>query len=198
MMEDYYSPHAQLLLARSLVLVGHPASGVDQVGRMISGRTGVPFNDVERAAEAMAGASRGRVLLDDGIERMRELEGAALEKAVRRRPSGVIVMESGLFERPEWLTWLQERCDVLYVRRPDAVLLHLVREQVARVPGSLPEFMAGAPHDTASLRDYLAERESTLGGVELIVEAENRAPSWVASQIIGSLEHVFQAESLAR
>lgn len=196
MTEGYYSPHPQLALQQPLVLVGHPGAGVDQIGRMISGRTGLPFNDVERAAESMAGASRSRILMDEGIGRLREFEAAALDKAVRRKPAGIVVMESGLLEDAPRRSWLRARCAVVYVRRPDDVLLALVRQRVARAPGSLPEFLVGPPERVEELREYLAPREGALSEIDVIVEAEGRGPSWVASEIIASLDRLLAVERL--
>lgn len=194
MMEDYYSPHPRVLLSRPLVLVGHPAAGVEQVGRGICGRTGLPFNHVERGAEALAGASRARILLDTGLEQLRDLETRALAKSVRRRPCGVIVMESGLFENADLVAWLAERSTLLYLRRPDAVLLDLIRRHLARSAGGLPDFPTGPPDGPESLRELLAPRERGLASIERIVEAGDAHPGRLVGPIMGSLDRLMSVE----
>jgi shikimate kinase len=196
MNEGYYDPYPRLALDRPLVLVGHPGSGVDRIGRTIAGRTGLAFNDVERSAESLAGGSRSRVLVEEGIARLREVESAALGKAIRRKPFGVVVMETGLLEDAERRHWLQSRCTVVYVRRSNEILLARIQRQRARAPGSLPEFLVGAPRLVEELRDFLAPREAALGEIGVVIEAEEGHPMWVAGEVLASLEDLLGVERL--
>ena len=190
----YYEPHPLLVLDRPLVLVGHPGAGADQVGRVISGRTGLAFNDVERSVESIAGRSRSQILLEDGLERLRELEGAALLAAIHREPFGIVVMESGLLEDPTWREQLRDLCTVVYLRRPSHALLSRIQRQLERAPGSLPEFLVGAPRKVDELRTYLGPRESALREVDVIFEAQEGQTGLVASEILASLHHLVGVE----
>lgn len=190
MSDGYYAPHPRLVLDQPLVLVGHPGSGVDQIGRMIAGRTGLAFNDIERATESMAGGSRSRILIEQGLARLRELEALALEKALRRRPVGLVVMESGPIEDAARCAWLNERARVVYVRRPLGVLLRRIQHAVTRSPGSLPEFLVGAPANEEELREHLAHREAALLQAPVIVEAGDDHPARVAEEILAAIDHL--------
>jgi shikimate kinase len=190
MSDGYYAPHPRLVLDRPLVLVGHPGSGVDQVGRMMAGRTGLAFNDVERSAESLAGESRSSVLVRFGLERLREWEARALERAIRRRPFGVVVMESGLLADDDRRDWLQEQARIVYVRRDDATLLARIGRQLELAPGSLPEFVVAAPRRVEELRAHLRDRERALCEISVIVEAGDTHPSTVATGILASLDHL--------
>jgi len=192
--DAYYDPHPLLTLAQPLALVGHPGSGVAAIGRMLSGRTGLPFNDVERAAEAMVGSSRSQLAVERGIDALRDVERAAIEKALRRKPFGLIVMESGLFEDPDTHTRLVEHCRVVYVRRPEAVLLGRIRRLLAEVPGSLPEFLMGAPADAEALAAFLQPRDSVLSRIEVVLEAGDQSGSIIAGQILDSLDRLVGVE----
>ena len=194
MTEGYYDPHPSLLLAQPLVLVGHPGSGVAAVARMISGRTGLPFNDVERAAESMAGASRSRLLLERGLEALRRVEQEALERAVRRRPCGVVAMESGLLESESHRAWLEEQARIVYLRRDVETLLVRIREQLDQTPGSLPEFLAGPPRQASDLQQHLAAREAALSRIETIVDGGDDHPSTIAAQILSALDRLVGVE----
>jgi len=196
MPHGYYEPHPLVALDRPLVLVGHPGSGVDQVGRVIAGRTGLPFNDIERSAESMAGRSRSQILLEEGIEKLRELEGAALLAAIHREPFGIVVMESGLLEDPIWKEQLRDDCSVVYVRRPSAALLARIQRQVERAPGSLPEFLVGAPRQVEELRAYLGPRESALRDIDIIFDAQEGQATLVASEILASMHHLLGVERI--
>lgn len=196
MTQDYYAPHPRLALDQPLVLIGHPGAGVDQVGRMISGRTGLVFSDVARSVESRAGGSRSRVLVEQGLERLRALEAAALETAVHRRPFGVVVMESGPIEDPARRAWLVEHARVVYVQRPFASLLRRIQRAVERAPGSLPEFLMGAPEREEDLREHLAAREAALVEIPVIVEAGDAHPARIADEILACLDHLIGVERI--
>jgi shikimate kinase len=195
-LDHYYDPYPTLSLDQPLVLAGHPGSGVDRIGRMIAGRTGLPFNDVERASESRAGRSRARIVVEEGLGALRALEEAALLQAVERTPFGVVVMETGLLEDAARCAWLQARCAVVYVRRPDAALLERIRRQVARSPGSLPEFLLGAPRRVEELKTYLAPREHALREIEIVLDAGDRHTTRIASDILASLNRLLGVERL--
>lgn len=196
MSDAYYAPHPRLSLDRPLVLVGHPGSGVSRIGRVIAGRTGLVLSDVERSAESLAGGSRSRVLVESGLPRLRELEARALERAIRRRPFGLVVMESGLLEEEERRHWLQEHARIVYVRRDDAALLARIQRQLERAPGSLPEFLMGAPRRVEELREHLREREEALAEISVIVEAGGEHTARVAAEILASLDHLVGVERI--
>lgn len=183
----YYDPHPLVSLSVPLVLVGHPGSGVAPIGRGVAARTGLPFNDVARSAEASAGCSRSQLVVEHGIGALRRAETRALARAIRRRPCGVVVLSSGALEEADARRWLAADTRTVYVRRPLPVLLDGVRRTLARAPGSLPEFLMGAPEDPDSLGSYLAPREALLASFDAVVEAGDRTAVAVAGEILASL-----------
>jgi len=190
----YYDPHPLLLLEEPLALVGHPGSGIAQTGRMISGRTGLPFNDIARTVEAMAGRSLARVVMESGIESLRKKEIEALLQALARRPCGVIVLESGSFERADFGRWLQERCRVVHVRRPAAVLLARIRQGIEHHPGSFPDFLVATPNSEEELAAHWAPRDSQLDSIEVCLEAGDEHPHRIAEHILESLDRLMSVE----
>lgn len=196
MSQGYYDPHPLMTLDRPLVLIGHPGAGIDQVGRMLAGRTGLAFNDVERSAESSAGSSRSRILLESGLKTLRETEARALARAIRRRPCGVVVMESGLVEDAETFAWLTEQAALVYVRRDEERLLARIRQQLEDAPGSLPEFLMGAPPDVEALRGHLRTRDEKLSEISVIVEARDEHPSRISGQILASLDDLLGVERI--
>ena len=186
-MDGYYDPHPLLALERPLTLVGHPGSGVAATGRMICGRTGLPFNDVERATEAMAGRSRAQIAVEEGVPRLLALEAEALEQAVSRRPNGVVVIGSALLEDAARNRWLRTKSLVVYLQRPARVLLARIRRQLANAPASLPEFVLGVPGTPADLERHLAARSAALAALDLVFEAGDQHPARVAEAILRDL-----------
>lgn len=196
MSQGYYDPHPLLALDRPLALVGHPAAGCARVAREIAGRTGIAFNDVERATEGFAGRSSSQIVVEEGLSELIRLETRALHQAVRRRPCGVVAVASRLLEDRALAAWLIERTCLVYIRRPDAVLLERLRRRAAAAPGSLPEFLAGVPTSVQGLQLHLAERESVLRQVDVVFDAASQHPSRVADEILGALDRLVSVAPL--
>ena len=196
MLDGYYEPHPRVALDRPLLLVGHPGSGVAQVGRAICGLTGLPFNDVERKAEAQSGASRSKILIEQGLGHLRELEASALRKSLRRRPAGIVVAESALFEDAAMVEWLRERAAAVYLRRPYEVLLRRIQRQLQRGAGSIPEFLVAEPRRIEDLETLYAQREASLRGFEIVLEVGDEHPIRIASQLLASLDRLTGIERI--
>jgi shikimate kinase len=77
-----------------LVLVGPPGAGKTTVGNEVARRLGVAFRDTDADVEASAGKSIADVFLDDGEERFRELERAAVAAALTEH-AGVLALGGG-------------------------------------------------------------------------------------------------------
>lgn len=195
---DYYDPHPTLSLDQPLALVGHPGAGVAHVARAISGRTGLPFNDVPRIAEALAGSSRSRLVVEQGVDALRDVEARALASALRRQPYGVIVVESSLLEHADCLEQVGAEARTVYLRRPEVELLRRIRAQCEAAPGSMPEFMMEAPRDLASLRAFLAPAETQLERLDTIFDAHDEHASLIAEKLLASLDRLMGVAPLSR
>ena len=77
-----------------LVLVGAPGAGKSSVGKAVAGRLDVAFRDTDTDVEAAAGKSIPDVFVEDGEARFRELESAAVERALREH-DGVLSLGGG-------------------------------------------------------------------------------------------------------
>jgi shikimate kinase len=186
----YYDPHARVVLSRPLVLTGHPGAGVEQVGRVLTGLTGLPFNHVERSAEASEGASRAHIAAGQGFDRLRQVEREALGKALRRRPYGVVVMQSALLLDEADRRMLASTATTVHLQRPLEILLGAIGEHLERSPGSLPEFLVGPPRTSDELGEFLRPREVGLSDFDWILEAGDRHPLRIAREILAALEEL--------
>ncbi|MDH2424158.1 shikimate kinase [Sphaerisporangium sp. TRM90804] len=76
------------------VLIGPPGSGKSTVGRLLAQRLGTGFRDTDADVEAVAAKPVSEIFLDDGEERFRELEKAAVRAALAEH-DGVLSLGGG-------------------------------------------------------------------------------------------------------
>ncbi|MFF4774272.1 shikimate kinase [Microtetraspora fusca] len=76
------------------VLIGPPGSGKTTVGTLLAEHLGVGFRDTDADVEAVAGKSVSDVFVEDGEERFRELEAAAVRAALEEH-DGVLSLGGG-------------------------------------------------------------------------------------------------------
>lgn len=157
-----------------VVLVGPPGSGKTVVGRLLADRLGVAFRDTDRDVEAAAGRSVPDIFVEDGEERFRALETAAVAEALASH-DGVLALGGGA---------------VLSAGSREALAGHRVvfldvglANAVARV-GLATSRPLLAMNPRARLRVLLAERRALYEQVaSAVVVTDERAPQEVAEQI---------------
>ena len=68
-----------------MVLIGPPGAGKSAVGPLLADRLGVPFADTDADVGAAAGKPVGDIFVEDGEDAFRELERAAVTRALGER-----------------------------------------------------------------------------------------------------------------
>lgn len=195
-MDGYYDPYPSFYLDTSIMLVGHPGSGVARVGHELAARTGLPHTEVERWCEADAGMSRARLLVEAGLPELRRVETRALERSVARQPHGFISVGSGCLEPARIRGHVLERCCVVFVKRESGFLLERIRRARARAPGSLAEFALAAPESVEALERWLEDRREIEAAAHVILAGEARHPNRLADDLLHSLGRLAGKEPL--
>ena len=76
------------------VIIGPPGSGKTTIGTALAERFGVALRDTDSDVEAAAGKPIGEIFIDDGEDRFRELERAAVAAALAEH-DGVVALGGG-------------------------------------------------------------------------------------------------------
>ena len=76
------------------VIIGPPGSGKTTIGTALAEHLGVSLRDTDTDVEGAAGKPIGEIFIDDGEERFRELERAAVAAALAEH-DGVVALGGG-------------------------------------------------------------------------------------------------------
>jgi shikimate kinase len=76
------------------ILIGPPGAGKSTVGQLLAGRLGVSFTDTDTEVETVAGKPVGDIFIEDGEPAFRELERAAVARALASS-DGVVAVGGG-------------------------------------------------------------------------------------------------------
>ncbi|MEV5574831.1 shikimate kinase [Spirillospora sp. NPDC052269] len=162
------------------VIIGPPGSGKTTVGAALAERLGVPLRDTDADVEAAAGKPIGEIFVDDGEDRFRELERAAVAAAVAEH-DGVVAVGGGAILAAETQELLEDGQTVVYLEVGLAEAVKRIGLNQAR-----PLLVL---NPRSQLRKLLADRlpiYERLGTVR--VKTDERAPEEIVDEIVAALE----------
>ncbi|MFC4907893.1 shikimate kinase [Actinomadura gamaensis] len=162
------------------VIIGPPGSGKTTVGTALAARLGVPLRDTDADVETAAGKPIGEIFVDDGEERFRELERAAVATAVAEH-DGVVALGGGAVLAAETQELLADGHTVVYLEVGLAEAVKRIGLNQAR-----PLLVL---NPRSQLRKLLEERlpiYERLGTVR--VKTDERTPEEIVDEIVAALE----------
>lgn len=163
-----------------VVIVGPPGAGKTTLGRLLAERLGLRFLDSDDIASSAAGKSVSEIFIEDGEERFRELERAAVVSALRDGDDLVLALGGGAVLNAD------TRSDLLTQRVLGLTvdLTHAVsRVGLARDRPLLVE----APR--ARMSQTLRERAPLYAEVAgLTLDTSERSPEEVAEEVLAWLK----------
>lgn len=168
-----------LTMRPKAVIIGPPGSGKTTIGGALADRLGVPLRDTDADVERAAGKPVGEIFVDDGEERFRELERAAVEAALAEH-EGVVALGGGAV--------LAERTRQLLAGHTVVYLRVGLSEAIKRVGlASARPLLVLNPR--SQMRKLLEERlpiYERLGALH--VDTDGREPADIVEEIVKSLE----------
>ncbi len=186
--DDYYSPHATAALSAPVALIGGHGSGAAQVAQALCARTGIPFDDIDRTIEHMAGCSLAALSLRPEAGRYVELLRSALDQALRRRPCPVIALGPDGLRDAACRRRITGAATLVYLRAEPQVLAQRVsaqlREQPTRYYPALANIEAATPTRLAELLD---ERSADYEAATLTIDIKDQSPIALAMLLMPQL-----------
>ncbi len=160
------------------MLVGPPGAGKTTVGELVAAALGVPFRDTDADIEAAAGKPIPEIFIDDGEPHFRELERAAVARALEEF-GGVLALGGGAV-MAEATRRLLRGHPVVYLSVEVADAVHRVGLDHGR------PLLAVNPR--ATLRYLLEQRRPYYEEVAtLIVKTDSTSPEDVAARVLAAL-----------
>jgi len=163
-------------MRRHIVLVGLPGSGKTTVGRLVAGRLGAPFVDLDEAIERRAGRTISQLFAEEGEARFRTLEREEMSRVLAGEPA-VVAPGGGWAAQPGNLDQAGGRAFIVYL----ATSPELAAERARHAPQTRP-LLAGA--DVERMRELLALRRAFYERSDAVVRAEALAPVEVAALVV--------------
>ncbi len=171
-----------------VVLVGPMGAGKSTVGALLAQRWGVALRDTDHDVEASAGKQISEIFVDDGEERFRALERAAVAEALGTH-DGVLALGGGSVLDPDTRADLASQL-VVFLRVGLADAVRRVGLGVGR-----PLLLGNV---RSRIKVLLDERQPVYESVaDVTVDTDGRGPDEVADEVARLVEGREQASSRA-
>jgi len=164
-----------------ILLIGFMGAGKSTVGRIVAGRLGLPFVDLDALVESNAGRSVTEIFSADGEPAFRALEASALE-SLKSMPRCVVSCGGGVVLSDANRVTLKGLGMVVYLRVTAAETLARVGDDSTR------PLLAGAGGAAVAIR-LLEAREALYSAVaDAMVDTVDRTPDEVADQVVALVQ----------
>ena len=110
------APASEAARRQRVALVGLRGAGKSTLGRLLAEHWGVPFVELNRSVEAVAGCSLAEIHSLYGPAAYRRYERRALEDTIQRYPRAVIATPGGIVSDPATFNLLLAHCYSVWLR----------------------------------------------------------------------------------
>ena len=110
------APESHSARRRRIALIGLRGAGKSTLGRALAEGWGVPFVELNRRIEALAGCTLPEIHSLYGPAAYRRYEKRALEETIERCPAAVIATPGGIVSDPATFSLLLAQCYTVWVR----------------------------------------------------------------------------------
>ena len=164
-----------------VALLGLRGAGKSSVGRLLARRLEVPFIELDRRVEELAGMPLGEVFELHGPEGFHRYEAAALEGVLARGERLVLAVGGSIVDDPTNFERLRSTCRTIWLRATPEDHFARVLDQGDRRP------MADRPRAMEELKSLLERRSPDYGRCEVAVATSGCLADQVADQVLDRL-----------
>jgi shikimate kinase len=168
----------------NIVLIGFMGSGKSSIGRMVAKRMGFQFVDTDKVIVERAGMAIPAIFAQEGEERFRDLETAAIE-SLAHCSRCVIATGGGAVLRERNRALLRELGFVVLLSASEDVLFERVSRNTSR-----PLLQTENPRETLA-RMLAARREVYEATAECVVDTSRFAHRQSADAVIAAARRAF-------
>jgi XRE family transcriptional regulator, aerobic/anaerobic benzoate catabolism transcriptional regulator len=151
-----------------IALVGLRGAGKSSVGQKLALALEVPFVELDRRVEELAGLSLAAIFELHGVEGFRRLEAEALEQVLAEGQRVVLATGGSIVGSPATFARLRRTCHTVWLKARPEEHYRRVLGQGDRRP------MRGRPRAMEELEALLAERERAYASCELTLDTSER------------------------
>ncbi len=152
-----------------IALIGLRGAGKSTLGRMLADDLGIPFVELNRGIERLAGCDVHEIHSLYGSSAYRRYELRAVEEAVAAHPRAVIATGGGLVSETVTFDLLLTRCFTVWLRAsPDDHMKRVIEQGDLRP-------MAGNTEAMSDLKRILAGREPAYARADLTFDTTGRS-----------------------
>lgn len=163
---------------RRIALIGLRGAGKSSVGRQLAEELGVPFVELTREIERVAGCSLAEIQSLLGQAAYRRYEKRALEEVVLNFPDAVIATPGGIVSDPATLKLLLSECLTVWLKASPAEHMQRVLSQGDMRP------MAGNREAMDDLKRILESRSPLYGKAELTLDTSGQPQAEVFARLL--------------
>ena len=125
----FAAPTSEAARRQRLALIGLRGAGKSTLGQLLADHWMVPFVELNRQIEAVAGCSVGEIHSLSAPNAYRRYEYRALEDVIRRYPRAVIATPGGLVSDPASFNLLLSHCYTVWLRAsPEEHMMRVVAQ----------------------------------------------------------------------
>ncbi len=165
-----------------VALVGLRGAGKSTVGKALALALEVPFVELDRRVEDLAGTSLAAIFDLYGAPGFRRLEAEALERVLGEGEGLVLATGGSIVAARATFARLGATCRTVWLKAPAEEHLRRVQAQGDQRP------MAGRPRALEELKELLAAREADYARCEIKIDTANKKVEQVVRDLLEKLE----------
>jgi XRE family aerobic/anaerobic benzoate catabolism transcriptional regulator len=171
LVDIFGTPASELSRRQRVALIGLRGAGKSSLGQMLADHWGVPFIELSRQIERLAGCSVAEIHALYGLNAYRRYEYRALEDTIRRCPRAVIATPGGIVSDPGTFNLLLSHCYTVWITAsPEQHMGRVLAQGDTRPMARNQEAMEDLKNILESRKPFYAKADETFDTSDLTQE----------------------------